>query len=154
MLLLRLWWWQATLDWKILILTESTCLIYLYDLEHDLEIHTFLGLLDLVWSLRFLQPFLEPSGYCTVINCPFNFHTTNVFHCFFNVLAQFELVTHKFEIRLHYTFICTAYNHNGTFHSLNCFGHVIYVLQTSTALLDAKLTWYLQSATWQICIFY
>ena len=37
---------------------------------------------------------LEPSGcYCTVINCA---GTENVFSCFSDVMAQFELVNHNF----------------------------------------------------------
>ena len=39
--------------------------------------------------------FLEPSGYCVVIKCTFNFRTTNVFGCFCSIMAQFELIKHK-----------------------------------------------------------
>ena len=40
--------------------------------------------------------FLEPPGYCIVINFTFTFRTTIVFSCFRGVMAQFELGKHKF----------------------------------------------------------
>ena len=39
---------------------------------------------------------LQSSGYCVAINRNFTFHTTNIFGCFHNVMAQFQLVRHKF----------------------------------------------------------
>ena len=37
------------------------------------------------------------NGWCaTKPNCAFTFHTTNVFCCFYSIMAQFELIKHKF----------------------------------------------------------
>ena len=36
--------------------------------------------------------FLQPPGYCTVINRAFTFHTTKVFDCFHSIMAQFEVI--------------------------------------------------------------
>ena len=33
---------------------------------------------------------------CTVINCTFTFHTTNVFDCFWGVTDKFKVLKHKF----------------------------------------------------------
>ena len=94
--------------------------------------------------------FLKPSGYCTVINCPFIFYTTNVFQCFSSVMVQFVFVKYKFLnltiLHSQYGFQitcgvkqctcqCTNY-HNTTNHY---FGHVIYIPQTSTYQNIAKL---------------
>ena len=54
--------------------------------------------------------FLEPSGYCTVINYDFTFHTTNSFGSFRDVMAKFEFVKDS-QIRLHFTFIYVVLNH-------------------------------------------
>ncbi len=40
--------------------------------------------------------FLEPSGYCTMINCASTFRTTNTFGCFCCIMVQFGLVKYKF----------------------------------------------------------
>ena len=40
--------------------------------------------------------FLQPSGYCTVINCTFIIHTINIFGRFDGVMAHLELIKHKF----------------------------------------------------------
>ena len=40
----------------------------------------------LYW-VRYRNQFLDPSGYCSVINCIFTFHTANVFGCFHGVMA-------------------------------------------------------------------
>ena len=81
--------------WCHLILCYS-----LYGLEHDLKIHTWTYLI--IEVLVTLVKFLEPSGYCTVNNCLFTFHTINVFGCFHNTMAQFTLIKHKF---LSYTWL-------------------------------------------------
>ena len=96
--------------------------------------------------------FLQLSGYSTQTNCAFIFRTTKVFSCLHGVMAQLELVNHKFLIRLRYTSICATFKSHmewnnaqhvstrtttilpaaaGTFHSLNIFDHVIYIWQTS-----------------------
>ena len=39
--------------------------------------------------------FLEPSDYCTLINCAFIFSTKNVFGCFHSFMIQFKHVKYK-----------------------------------------------------------
>ena len=54
--------------------------------------------------------FLEHPRFCTVINCAFNFYTTNVFVCFRYVIAQFEQAKHKCPRQIiPCTFICAAF---------------------------------------------
>ena len=68
--------------------------ICLYDVEHSLRIHAFWPswhcLIIKVFATR--VKFLEPSDYCTMINCAFIFYTTNVFGCYFGIIAQLELI--------------------------------------------------------------
>ena len=77
---------------------SSTHWICLYGLEYDLEIHTFRP----IWLYLFIEvlatqsKFLEPSGYCTVINSTFSFHTTITFGYFHSIIVQFELVKCEF----------------------------------------------------------
>ena len=72
----------------------ATHLICLYNLEHSLVIHSFRHICPcLTIEVPATQvKFHEPSVYCTVINCAFAFHITNVFGCFHGVMVQFELV--------------------------------------------------------------
>ena len=61
---------------------------------------TVLGLPHFTWSSTFLQfkaTFVTPSRYCIVINYVFTFHTTNVFGGFRGIMAQFEILEHKFN---------------------------------------------------------
>ena len=75
------------------------------------------GVTSIVWTTGFRPPwpcqiievlvtqakFLDPSDYCSIINCTFTFCTTNDFSCFHSIMAQFELVKHKF---LNYITLC------------------------------------------------
>ena len=57
--------------------------------------------------------FLEIFTYCIVINCVFTFRTTNVFSCFFSVLAKFDLVKNKFlNWTTLYVDLCSLQSHS------------------------------------------
>ena len=96
--------------------------------------------------------FFEPFGYCTLTNCTFTFCTTNVFSWFCGIMSQFELVKCKIlnliMLQVHLRIFLKSYTKwnyacvstpattillvtASTYHCLNCFGHVIYALQTS-----------------------
>ena len=104
------------------------------------------------WGVCNPVKFLQLSGYFTVINCTFICHIKNVFDCFHGVMAQFELTGSS--IWLWCMFICsfqmphrvkqctmcqhTTY-HVTTYHSLNCFDHMIFMPQTCTYQNFVKL---------------
>ena len=71
--------------------------ICFYGWEHSLEIHGFRSTWPCLIIMGFATcaKFLEPSGYYIVINCSI-FPTTNVLGCFCFIMAQFELIKHKF----------------------------------------------------------
>ena len=91
-------------------LPDTLRMLLISDLEQDLGIHISRS----TWSCLIIKvletwgKFLQPSGNSTEINCAFTFCTTNVFSFFYGVMTQFKV-----------------------FHSVNCFSHVIYNLQTS-----------------------
>ena len=134
---------------------RATHQICLYGLEHNFWIHSFRP----TWHCLIIKvlatwvKFLQPSGYCSVINCAFTFHTRNVLGYFAVIMAQFELIEHKFPnyTSLHIylcSFQITQWNNTqcvwapttlGIYHSLNCFGCMLYVLQTSIYQSTAKL---------------
>ena len=103
MLLPRSWRWQTMLDFDDTKLAwyspSATFLICLDGLKPSLGIcgckPTWPCLIAKVFATQL--KFLNPSGYCTVINCIFIFCTTNVFSCFSSVMAHLELVKHKFR---------------------------------------------------------
>ena len=73
--------------------------IYLSGLDHGFRNNAFRS----TWPCLIVEvlvtwpKFLEPSGYCTVINCVFTLDPTYVFGCFRNIrVAQFELEMHRF----------------------------------------------------------
>ena len=74
--------------------------ICLYGSVNSLEIHSFWPTLlcRIVEVLATRLKFLQPSSYCSVINCTLIFHATNFFFfCLFaGVMSQFELVKHNF----------------------------------------------------------
>ena len=86
--------WDAELAWYS---PGATQQIGLYGLEHSHRIRGF----RLIWPCLIVKvhatwaKFLEPSGYCTVINSTFDFHTKNVFDCFCNVMARLEPLKHR-----------------------------------------------------------
>ena len=126
--------WKLKLNWTV---RCQVCLINIY---------AYLILPDR-WGSTTQAKFLDLFGYCSVINCTFDFHTTNVF-------GHFHLNTSSIssQISLHCTFICAAFKSNmwsnaqhvraltttilptaaGNFHKLICFSHVTYAQETST----------------------
>ena len=114
-----------------------------------------LGLPDLDWIIEVLatqRKFLGPSRHYTVINCIFTFcWSTNILACDYDVMmAQLKfsnlttLYVHLYDIQItHGVQQSTIYQHinyhDTTNHSLNCFSHVIEVLQISTYENIAKL---------------
>ena len=102
----RLWRWRTTLDRDMQSLpdTHSVLLTRFASMSWSTASESIiLGLLDLSWSLKFLQleqNFLN-SGYLTVINCTstftFIFPMKNILACFRDVIYQFKLVKHKFS---------------------------------------------------------
>ena len=88
--------WDTELAWYSLSATRQICL---YGLEQGLGIHGF----KLTWSCLVVEvlsiqvKFLRLFAYCTEINCTFTFCTTNILGCIRGVMAQFELVKHKFS---------------------------------------------------------
>ena len=88
--------WEAELAWYS---PNATLWIWFYSLEHRLGIHSYRS----TWSSLIVEvlatwaKFLKPSGYSTVINCAFAFHTTNVFSCCCSVMTQFEAKVPKLD---------------------------------------------------------
>ena len=70
--------WDAKFALYSPIVTHHICL---YGLEHSLGIHGFrpTSTCLIVKVLGDRVKFLQPSGYCTVINCTLNFRITNFF---------------------------------------------------------------------------
>ena len=75
---------------------KATHQIYINDLEHGFGIHTFGPTLPclIIKVLATQLKFIEPCSYCS--NCMFTFCTTNVFDCFWGIMAQLKLIKHKF----------------------------------------------------------
>ena len=96
MLLLRLWRWWMTLVWDILSSLNtfwiSACMTWNMVLKS-----TFLGLPDLAWSSRFLQPEQNFLNYMvTILWLTLTSHNKCFFCCFGSIMAQFKLIKHKF----------------------------------------------------------
>ena len=78
--------------------SSATQRICLNSLEHGLGIHDFRS----TWSCLIVEvlvnrtKFLQPFGYCIVINSAFIFCTTHVLGYFGDVMAQPKLLKHKF----------------------------------------------------------
>ena len=139
--------WKAKFTWYSSSATLWSCF---YGLEHGLRIYSFRP----IWTCLIIEvlatwvKFLEPSGYCTVTNCAFTFPATNVFVCFCSVMHyEFEL-DHKFpnlttlymalKLYMNWSNACVSIpitmilpTTARTYHNLNCFGHMIFMLQTS-----------------------
>ena len=98
--LLRSWRWQTPLDCEIWSSPRTLWVLLAgFDLDHGFRMHCLKPIRPcLIVEVQATQAkFLQPFGLCTVINCTvITFHTTNVFSCFRDVMAQFELVKHKF----------------------------------------------------------
>ena len=75
--------------------------VYSLDLPHGLEHSLRINGFRPAWSCQIIKllvtqaKFLEPSNNCAVINCPFTFHTMNVFGCFHIIMAKFEFIDNK-----------------------------------------------------------
>ena len=90
--------WETEFAWYSPSATHQICL---YGLEHGLGIHTFkpIWLCLSVKVLATWAKFLESSGYCIVINCPFTFCTTNGFGCFSgDIVAQWHVAMHNASV--------------------------------------------------------
>ena len=99
----RLWRWQITLDWWDAELTwlspSAINWVCLCGSEHSFWIYGFRPTWPylIIKVFATLAKFLESSDYSIVINCAFSFCTATVFNCFHGIVAQFELVNHKFQ---------------------------------------------------------
>ena len=77
--------------------STTSCLVLLQWLEARPRKLRFFPYLAFAWSSCSLkEKFLQPSGYCTVINCAFISRSTNDFSYFRGVTTQFEFVKQKF----------------------------------------------------------
>ena len=87
--------WDAEFAGYSLSATPGICLD---DLKHILRIHSLRPTCPclVVKLLATWVKFVEPSGYCTVINCTLTFHSMKFFGCFHSIMALFELIKHKF----------------------------------------------------------
>ena len=126
-----------------------TCQTCLYGLEHKIGIHGFRPIWPclIVKLLTTQAKFLQPSSYWTVINYIFTFHTKMFLLVSTSLWPSSNSESISSLIRPYYMFICIAFNLHiewnnaqhvstpitiilpipeGTFHSLNYFGHVIY----------------------------
>ena len=96
------WRWRTTVSCEMPTFPHkspsATRWIWHYDFEHGLGLHASKS----IWSwlivevLATQKKFLEPFGYCTVINGIFTFCTTNVFGSFRSVMARFLQPTRNF----------------------------------------------------------
>ena len=86
--------WDAEFTWYSLSATHQ---IHFYCLEHSLKIDIFgpILLCQIDKILAACTKFLQPSDYCTVINCAFTFCLTNIFGYFRNVTGQFKFIKYK-----------------------------------------------------------
>ena len=84
---------DAVLTWYT---PSSSGQICLYGLKHCLRFRNFSPISPnrIVEVLASREKFLEASGYRTVINGAFPFHTTNSFGYFRGIMTQIELVRH------------------------------------------------------------
>ena len=120
--------WDATLAWYS---ASATCRIWL-----------------IVEILATQRKSLEPSDYCTAINCAFTFLISNVFGCFCSISFQvrLQLSSHTQRISAPTTTILPTIV--GTLHGLNFFVHLIYIQQTSTYENIGKLLTHPSNNKW------
>ena len=114
-------------------------------LEHGLGIHAFMPTWPclIVEFLPIQVKFLEPSGYCTVINCTFTFHTKNVLGCFFNIMDQFELVKHRTTLHVH---LCGFLIRYKAMHNMSAYQQQRYyhLQRVATTVWILTVTWYMR----------
>ena len=116
---------------------SDTYRICLNGLEHSLGIHSFrpTWLYQIVEVLVTRVKFLEPFGYCIVINWNFLFCTKDVFvsTALWLSLTSKSMYGFKITHRVKQC-VCQRANYHhiiaGTYHGLNCIGQVIYATQT------------------------
>ena len=94
--------WQSSLHPDIYLTWYFPCTIlwiHHWDLDRGFWINTFRPswrcFIDVVPATR--GKYLQQSGYFIMIDCGFTFFSRNVFGCFRNLIAQFELLKHKFQ---------------------------------------------------------
>ena len=93
MLLLRLWRRLTTPSCKILSLPDTLWVLLTEFASMAWSIASKSGFRP-TWPYLIIEvlanqaKFLQPFGYCTVINCTFNFFTTNVLGCFCSIIAH------------------------------------------------------------------
>ena len=96
------WRWPATMDCEMPNSPDTLRILLTWfifrTLKHGHGIHGFRSILTLPDRQDFCKrlKLLEPSGYCTVLNCTFTFHTENVFGFFRDILVQVILIRCKF----------------------------------------------------------
>ena len=95
---------------------------------------------DLNWSLKLLQP----SGFSTVINCSFNFHTVNVLRRFRGIIANSRAWSISSRNRLCFTFIFTSYKSNKFYIALIPMGKVWIQLFSLQLWVNSRADWVLQ----------
>ena len=134
---------------------HSESLLPNWCLRHSFEIHGFRP----TWTCQIVKfltgrtKFLQLSGHCNIINCAFTFRTPNVFGCLLGVMARSEFVKYKL-LRCLFSYASLKNTQSECvsaqittillttviiYHSLNCFSHLIYTLQTSKQQKIAKL---------------
>ena len=146
--------WDTEFAWCSQSAIHQVCL---YGLEHNLGIHDFRPTwpCQIVKVLATWVKFLESSSYCTVINCAFIFHTTNIFGSFYSIIWSVWICkTLSSQMGLHCMFICAIWSKAKlvTNHQLRWDNQlqqvlftarstlvVIYMIQTSTYQNTAKL---------------
>ena len=90
---------------------------------------------NLTWSCQIVEvfatrtKFLEPSGYCIVINCAFTFSRTK---CLWLLPQRYSQFWTRDAHHVSAPSITILPITEGILHSLNCFGHMIYTSKTNT----------------------
>ena len=115
------------------------------------------GLPDLAWLSRFLQPdqkFLQPSGYCIVINYTFTFYTANVFGYFLSLWPSSNLKNITSKIRLYCIFICVAFKSHTEWSNAQCVSIPITIILPTLAVTfhSFELLWSLKLAHTKILL--
>ena len=142
--------WDSGLAWYF---PSATRRVHFNSLQHGLRVYGFRTYLTLPVHWISIKLSKIPRTIL-LLHCDqliFSFHT-NVFDCFHSVMPLFKFVKPISWIRLCYILICTAFKSHMerrkarvsaqtntiltttaiTYHSLNCFSHVIYVPQSSS----------------------
>ena len=97
----RLWRWWTTLDCKLPSSPDTLRVLLTKFTSMTLSMASGPSFrpirpCPIVQVLIILAKFIEPSGYCSVINCTFTSGAPNLLGCFHSVMFLFELAKHKF----------------------------------------------------------